>query len=436
MSALNVWMNGELVAQWTNVRAAHTLKYEESWAEAPEARPLSLSLPITPDLTNKGAVVESYFDNLLPDNFDIRKRMTRRFGARSPRVYDLLTAVGRDCVGAVQLLPVDERPEGVHRIDSELLSEADVANILREAPTSSRIAGGVDIGHFRISIAGAQEKTALLKVGDEWRLPLGATPTTHILKLPMTNGLGHEKLDFSSSVENEWLCLRLLGLLGLPVANAKIGMFETQKALIVERFDRARMTDPDWIARLPQEDFCQAMGLPPGMKYESDRGPTMDDCMTLLAGSRERYADQSRFLLTQFAFWMLAAIDGHAKNFSIFHERNKKFVMTPLYDVLSFWPALAASQIAPERVVLAMSIHEGGKRLNFSEIQPRHWIDLAQKSGLDGMAEAMRLLADRVGEAIELARETLPAGFPESMFRTVTWGMAGQAAKFLAALPK
>lgn len=434
MSALDVWMNGELVARWTQVRGAHTLVYDQGWEASAQYRPLSLSLPMTPDRTNKGAVVANYFDNLLPDNFDIRKRMTKRYNARSPRVFDLLTAVGRDCVGAVQLLPEGEPPQDVRRIVSQSLTEADVASILRETPTSSARAGSVDIGHFRISVAGAQEKTALLKVGDEWRLPQGATPTTHILKLPIARVSG---LDFSNSVENEWLCLRLLGLLGLPVAAAEMGVFENQKALVVERFDRLRMAEPEWIARLPQEDFCQALGLPPGEKYETDDGPTMGDCMKLLAGSQQRYIDQTTFLLTQLAFWMLAAIDGHAKNFSIFHERAGGFVMTPLYDVLSAWPVVGTgpNQLPLEKVHLAMAVHADRPLFLMDEIQPEHWIDVAKTSHLRGMLESMRVLAVGVEGSIAAARETLPAEFPEHVFKSITEGMAAQANRFLAALP-
>jgi serine/threonine-protein kinase HipA len=434
VSELNVWMNGELVARWTQVRGAHTLVYDQGWEESAQYRPLSLSLPMTPDRTNKGAVVASYFDNLLPDNFDIRRRMTTRYNARSPGVFDLLTAVGRDCVGAVQLLPVDEKPEGVRRIESMSLTEADVASILRETPTSSARAGSIDVSHFRISIAGAQEKTALLRIEDKWHLPLGATPTTHILKLPIARVSG---LDFSNSVENEWLCLRLLGLLRLPVAVAEIGVFETEKALVVERFDRLRMADPEWIARLPQEDFCQALGLPPSEKYESDNGPTMGDCMKLLAGSRQWYVDQTTFLLTQLAFWMLAAIDGHAKNFSIFHERAGGFVMTPLYDVLSAWPVVGTgpNQLPLEKVHLAMAVHADRGLFLMNEIQPEHWIDVAKASHLRGMLESMRLLAVGVDEAIAAARATLPAEFPEQVFKRITEGMATQANRFVAALP-
>jgi serine/threonine-protein kinase HipA len=129
---------------------------------------------------------------------------------------------------------------------------------------------------LRISIAGAQEKTALLRMDGQWCRPLGATPTTHILKLPL--GLvGGRRLDLSESVYNEWLCAQLLRELGLPVATTDIGHFDDQTVLVVERFDRQwqDVMPQRWIARIPQEDFCQVLGLPSEDKYEAQGGPGM-----------------------------------------------------------------------------------------------------------------------------------------------------------------
>jgi len=90
---------------------------------------------------------------------------------------------------------------------------------------------------FRISIAGAQEKMALLWHNNQWQRPIGATPTSHILKLPIGK-IEHNNIDLSDSNENEWLCLEILRAFGLPVPEIKIETFEDMKALIVKRFDR------------------------------------------------------------------------------------------------------------------------------------------------------------------------------------------------------
>jgi len=287
MRSLNVWMNGVLVGVWSYGSGdSHRFTYDAAWIESPACRSISLSLPLSASAEIRGASVANYFDNLLPDNERIRKRLKARYGTQSTRVFDLLEAVGRDCVGAVQLLPLGMEPIGYDQVHFEVLDEAGVASQLRMVPEVSGFRG---TGHsdFRISIAGAQEKTALLRVDDQWCIPIGATPTTHIFKLPL--GLvGGYQFDLSHSVENEWLSLRLLAAFGLPVASAEIAQFEEQKVLVVERFDRrwieARSGKPSWLARLPQEDFCQALGISPEQKYESAGGPGIREGLRVCAG--------------------------------------------------------------------------------------------------------------------------------------------------------
>jgi serine/threonine-protein kinase HipA len=230
-------MNGLPVGVWTTLRTgAPVLRYREDWAHAEEGRVLSLSLPFTASLEHRGDAVANYFDNLLPDSSAIRRRLRRRFHARSDDPFDLLTAIGRDCVGAVQLLPPDEPPRGWNRIEAEPLSERAVDTILASV-TSDAPLGQQQDDDLRISIAGAQEKTALLRMGGKWYRPHGATPTTHILKLPL--GLvGNMRADMSESVENEWLCGRILSALGFDVAPTAMATFGDSKALAVTRFDR------------------------------------------------------------------------------------------------------------------------------------------------------------------------------------------------------
>lgn len=213
---LHLWMNGEHVGIWTASRAGvPILRYDDAWLRSPNMRPLSLSLPIpagVPEL--RGQVVDDYFDNLLPEAQPIRERVRRRFGLASTDAAELLAAIGRDCVGAVQLLPPGMAPTGYDRIDSEPLTDSQVDTLLRNltaTPALGEDAGDPDA--FRISIAGAQEKTALLRIGDAWHRPLGATPTTHILKLPL-GLIGNIRADMQDSVDNEWLCAQLLAAWG------------------------------------------------------------------------------------------------------------------------------------------------------------------------------------------------------------------------------
>lgn len=449
-STLGLWMNGELVGHWRVDRGASTLTYARSWLQSDKARSLSLSLPITASREIRGPVVTNFFDNLLPDNERIRERLARRFRTKDVQAFTLLEAIGRDCVGAVQLLPEGMAPAGWDRIDAEPLTAAQVGRLLAAVPSERALGVGADDDEpFRISLAGAQEKTALTRVGRRWCRPLGATPTTHIFKLPLGLVGGSRRVDLSDSIENEWLCAQILRELGLPVASSEMAEFGGQKVLVVERFDRERMpaekaggetgdktgrkrggnAGQEWIARLPQEDFCQALGVAPALKYEKDGGPGMAACLRLLAGSADAQADRSTFLLAQLAFWLMAATDGHAKNHSIFLGRGDVYRMTPLYDVISVWPYIgdAPSQFRWRTAGLAMAVRSKNAHYALQTIEARHWAALARKNGGEPVWQAMCELANRVSEALAAVERRLPSGFPRRTWEAIASGMRAQA---------
>jgi serine/threonine-protein kinase HipA len=445
MPELHVWMNGHPVAVWSTLRTGTpVLRYHEAWVQSDEGRALSLSLPFTAGLEHRGDAVANYFDNLLPDSADIRRRLRRRFHASSVGAFDLLSAIGRDCVGAVQLLPPGVGPEGWNRVDAEPLKDADVDRILVSV-TSDTPLGQRDEDGLRISIAGAQEKTALLCMAGRWYRPTGATPTTHILKLPL--GLvGNMRADMTESVENEWLCGQLMNELGIPTAETAITTFGESKALVVTRFDRRwqgvpvgaerkpRFRPPEgaWIARLPLEDFCQALGVAPDRKYESDGGPSVRDCLGVLANSEQADENRVTFALAQLAFWLLAATDGHAKNFSIRHRRGGRFHLAPLYDVLSAWPIIGRgpNQLPYPRAKLAMALRGQNAHYRLNEIHMRHWQRLAASCGPD-VFDRMTVMVKRVDEALQAVERRLPAGFPNNVWSRVADGMRRHATQFL-----
>ncbi|MBI3140849.1 MAG: type II toxin-antitoxin system HipA family toxin [Rhodocyclales bacterium] len=432
MRELWVWMNGERVGVWTRGRTGHhRFTYEASWLASPRARSLSLSVPISSSRTIEGAVVGNFFDNLLPDDERIRRRLSVRFKTNSTEAFELLRAIGRDCVGAIQLLPPEREPVGFDRLEYEALSDADVERILQGVPVVSGPGMREEEEGLRISIAGAQEKTALLRVGQQWCRPRGATPTTHILKLPLGRA-GGRKLDLTHSVENEWLCAQILDALGLPVARTEIATFGGQKALAVERFDRRWMDARSWIARLPQEDFCQVLGVPGQAKYEVDGGPGMTKCLSVLAGSEEAGTDGQTFLRAQLAFWLMAATDGHAKNFSIFVLEGDRYCLTPLYDVLSAWPVIGEgpNHMAWQKAKLAMAVRAKNVHYKLSEIQTRHWHQLAHKSGFEGAWDAMLQMVQRVDTALGAVEERLPATYPAPTAQAIFEGVRAQVKAF------
>lgn len=428
---LTIWMNGMPVGFWETGRQGDQLAYFDDWLSAAQSRPLSLSLPFLPgNGAHRGDIVRHYFDNLLPDSDAIRRRLAQRYQAGGTDAFALLCKLGRDCVGAIQLLPDGESPTDIYQINGEELSDAMIAQRLRHIPSAQSLGQEDEPGDLRLSIAGAQEKTALLRRAGKWLLPQGSTPTTHILKLPL--GLvGNRQANMRSSVENEWLCSRIVAACGIPVAHCEIAGFEDQKALVVERFDRLPSNDDSWIMRLPQEDMCQATGTGPLQKYQADGGPGIAAIMAILLGSEQAEADRINFFKTQILFWLLAATDGHAKNFSIALRPGGAYRATPIYDVLSAHPVIGQgkNQIAPQKARLAMAIRGSTNHYLIDKIHPRHWIAQGQQAGLGKMAveHLIGALTEVTDAVISTVSQSLPDDFPMDVAASIFAGMRRQA---------
>lgn len=436
--ALSVWANGERVGVWRlPARGPMEFSYDATWIGSPAGRPLSLSLPFMPgNIAHKGPRVLNYFDNLLPDSDIIRKRIAQRYRTETLDAFDLLQAIGRDCVGAVQLLPEDDAPVGVDRIEGTPLTDAEIETMLTRTVSAPALGATDEIDDFRISLAGAQEKTALLWHDEQWKRPHGATPTTHIFKLPL--GLvGNKLADLSTSVENEWLCLRILRAYGLPVANTEIVTFGKQRVLSVERFDRQLHSSGQWLLRLPQEDFCQVYGVPSHLKYENEGGPGVLDLARVLQQSVTAAQDIETLLASQILFWMLAAPDGHAKNFSIRLLAGGQYRLTPLYDVMSIWPVEGngPNQWSWFKARLAMGMWSRSKHDAFRDVQRRHFNTMALKCSYGASAEPLiERLIGQTPNVIEQVSAELPERFPGRVAERIFKGLRNSATK-LAKMP-
>ena len=412
---LNVFLNARLVGQLVREPSGGvSFAYSRDWLEWEHRMPVSLSLPLQENRYS-GAPVMAVFDNLLPDSDLIRRRVAERVGAEGVDAFSLLSQIGRDCIGALQFLPDGQEPQPMSELTGELVDEAQIGAILSDldlAPLGIRREND-----FRISVAGAQEKTALLRKDGQWIEPTGTTPTTHIIK-PQIGRLPNG-MDLSDSVENEYLCLKLMEAFGLRAANVEMAQFGEKKALVVERFDR-RWTSDGRLIRLPQEDCCQALSVVPTQKYQNEGGPGISDIMDLLLGSDDPNKDRYDFFKANVLFWLLGATDGHGKNFSVSLLPGGRFRMTPLYDVLTVQPTVDARQIERKYFKLAMNFGNSN-HYKVSNIVGRHIVETGVQSGLSravvqGLFEKLQETSHAI---VEATFNQLPAGLPESLLASI-----------------
>jgi serine/threonine-protein kinase HipA len=389
-------MNGHKVGTLELSMGTMSFKYCNAWINTPGSRAISRSIEMV-KYKQASDKVHAYFENLLPDNIAIREHIADELRAKSKKPFDLLEAIGHDCVGALAFTSEPPNYEAHQQLHLELLDEKGVSAIIKKTRIENML-GMDEHDDFRISIAGAQEKTALTLHNGQWHKPIGVTPTTHIFKPPIHQ---HEqmRINMSNSVDNEWFCLKVCSELGLPTAVADIMQFDDQKVLVVERFDRR--IDSDMIVRLPQEDMCQALGKASGSKYEDKGGPSAKAIMELLKLSKNSLEDREHFFLAQMVFWLLAAIDGHAKNFSIFLEADG-YRLTPLYDVISAYPYFGQGNVQKQKIKMAMKVQSKNTYYHWNSILKRHWFNHAKALGLDEkfVKDSMGMLLDKLGQVL------------------------------------
>lgn len=405
-SALDVYVGKSKAGTYSRAASGATsFRYDDDWLASDRSFPISLSIPLSDRLWT-GDAIASVFDGLLPDDRTVRETIAARGGADSAGIFDLLAAIGRDCVGVLRFVSEGTDPGDPAQMKYRPINDDEIARrlaALARAPLGMavhRLGDHADDDHddedFRISIAGMQEKTAFLYAEKGWQLPLGATPTSHIFKPAMREG--PNGADFSDSPWNEWLCLTICDALGLPAASAEVMHFDDKPVIVVERFDR-RWQD-GVLYRLPQEDLCQAFGVPPSRKYESDGGPGILAVLEFLNQAAAPRADRLIFFKAQIVFWLLAAIDGHAKNFSVFLTPGG-LSLTPLYDVMGADPY---PEISPQRVKLAMAIGDN-RHYRVRDVVPRHFYQTGRKAGFanEDIAELFGDLKGALDAALTIA---------------------------------
>ena len=435
---LNVLINNRLAGRLEKeTSGAFKFQYVKEWLEWEHSFAVSLSLPLR-KTAYRGEPVVAVFDNLLPDNPNIRRIVAERTGAGGTDAYSLLEQIGRDCVGAMQFLPDDVQADARMEVRGEPITEKEIERILANL---ARAPLGIDPEHeFRISVAGAQEKTALLFHEGQWMRPIGTTPTTHILKpqvgeIPTAFG----RIDMAASVDNEHYCLKLLKAFGLPVNQTQIQTFGEHRVLVIERFDRLWHGDGR-LLRLPQEDFCQALGVPSTRKYQAtveghQNGPSINDISSLLQASDESTQDQAAFFKAQMLFWLIGATDGHAKNFSIFLSPGGGFRLTPFYDVLSAQQAIDTNQIPHKSYRLAMSVGKS-RKYKILDITGRHFVETGREARLGPtiIREVITSVLEAAGAATDKAIAEMPDDFSVQIHECIKLAIDSRLGQLEAAL--
>lgn len=382
---LDVWLFADRVGTLALVGGRLSFWYTTDWLKLPNAVPLSCSLPLQAEPFDDRAT-RPFFAGLLPEG-KMRRLLAQQFQVSGQNDFALLDHIGGECAGAVTFLePGQLLHQPASGGDVEWLSDEGVIAILDELPRRPMLAGEDGL---RLSLAGAQDKLPVVVDGDRIGLPRNGTPSTHILK-PAIHAVEY-------SVTNEGFCLALAEAMNLKPARSRIQSILGRQFLLVERYDRTKDAEGR-IQRLHQEDFCQALGVVPELKYQNEGGPSLAQCFDLLRRVSRPNAPQVLRLLDYVAFnALIGNHDAHGKNFSLLY-RAKVPVLAPLYDALStaVYPSLTPS--------MAMKL---GSKYKFSEVQARHWDQFAEGAGLAKPQARKRIL--ELAKLIPLAARKLQA---------------------------
>ncbi|MGB4766885.1 MAG: type II toxin-antitoxin system HipA family toxin [Rugosibacter sp.] len=371
---LGVWLFADRVGTLALVDGRLSFCYASGWLAQSDAVALSASLPLQAEPFDDRKT-RPFFAGLLPEG-QMRRLIAQQFQVSSQNDFALLDYIGGECAGAVTFIePGQALPVPTHNDDVQWLSDDEVVAILDELPRRPMLAGKDGL---RLSLAGAQDKLPVVFDGARIGLPLNGTPSSHILK-PAIHTV-------ENSVINEGFCMALAEAMQLKPAKSKVHRVLDRSFLLVERYDRL-IDAQEYRQRLHQEDFCQALGVVPEMKYQNEGGPDLAQCFELVRSATRPNAPQVLRLLDYVIFnALIGNHDAHAKNFSLLYlggKSGKAPVLAPFYDTLStaVYPTLTPK--------MAMKI---GSKYKFSEVQARHWDQFAESVGLTKAQAKRRIL--------------------------------------------
>jgi serine/threonine-protein kinase HipA len=394
VSALDVYLHDEKVGFLERVDGASLrFTYDPGWLATAET-PVSLSLPLREE-PYEDPECRPFFKGLLPEGEFLRS-IARTFHISAENPFTVLQEIGGECAGAVSLVAPGGDPLFTSAPDPQWLSEGQLESLLAELPSRPLLAGPEDDEGVRLSLAGTRDKLPVLLRDDRVGITRGRPPSTHIVKVPPSGLEGF--------VANEAYCMALAREAGLTVAAAKPMRAGGLEALSVERYDRVR--EGSEVRRIHQEDFCQASGCPPEMKYEAEGGPGVADCARLI---REYGAAPGstvlRFLDALLFNFLIGNADAHSKNYSLLLEGARTPQLAPLYDLLS-------TRAYGRRFGRKMGMKYGGE-YRPERLRGRHLDRLGDDLGMAhrGVRRQAVEVADRTTGAREAARESLQPGW-------------------------
>ncbi|MCE2680635.1 MAG: type II toxin-antitoxin system HipA family toxin [Burkholderiales bacterium] len=368
---IGVWLFDQPVGSLSLAGGRLSFQYRPDWLSQPNAVALSQSLPLGPDPFNDHQC-RAFFAGLLPEG-NLRRLIAQQCQVSSQNDFALLNAIGGECAGAITFVPDGLPISTANQTGIQWLDEPQLIALLNELPRRPMLAGR---DGMRLSLAGAQDKLPVVFDGERIGLPKGGQPSTHILKPAIAS--------VQDSVINEGFCLALAQAMGMPTAQAQIFQVSDRQVLLVARYDRRVGTDGQPV-RIHQEDFCQALGTVPEMKYQNEGGPDLKACFDLLRKASRPSAPQVLRLLDAVIFNALVGNhDAHAKNFSLLCATGRAPTLAPLYDMLS---TAVYDHLTPK---MAMKL---GSKYKFTEVQTRHWDQFAQASGLSKAQTKKRVLS-------------------------------------------
>jgi serine/threonine-protein kinase HipA len=388
---IGVWLFDQAVGALSLVAGRLNFQYLDDWLAQPDAVALSQSLPLGPDAFDDDQC-RAFFAGLLPEG-NLRRLIAQQCQVSSQNDFALLNAIGGECAGAITFVSHGQPMAAAEQTGVEWLDEPQLMALLDELPRRPMLAGRDGI---RLSLAGAQDKLPVVFDGQRMGLPKGAQPSTHILKPAIAS--------VEDSVLNEGFCLALARAMGLPTAQAQIFDVQGRQVLLVARYDRHVGVDGQPV-RIHQEDFCQALGVVPEMKYQNEGGPDLKACFDLLRKATRPSAPQVLRLFDAVVFnALIGNHDAHAKNFSLLYAgqgKNAAPTLAPLYDMLC---TAVYGHLTPK---MAMKL---GSKYKFTEVQARHWEQFAQAAGLSKAQTKKRVL--QIAQQLPAVARSLQATQP------------------------